>query len=69
MAMTAIGSFLFRFFKVERKAMIRNRCNQISHLTNITTWESDKKPIKHHLHESREISLFPAGDHRAARYR
>ena len=42
---------------------IRNRYNQVPHLTHDTTWESDKNKIKHH---KQEVSPFPAGDHKAA---
>ena len=31
-----------------------------------TKWETDKKTIKHHIHESQDGSPFPAGDHKAA---
>ena len=34
-----------------------------------TTQESDKNKIKHHIQESQEVSLFPAGDHMATLYR
>ena len=29
-----------------------------------TTWKSHKNTRKHHIQESQEVSLFPAGDHR-----
>ena len=32
----------FQFYKVERRAKIRNRYNQVPHLTQETTCESDK---------------------------
>ena len=32
---------------------IRNRYNQVPHLTQDTTWESDKNTIKHHKQEPR----------------
>ena len=32
--------------KVEKKANIRNRYNQVPHLTQETVWESDKYTIK-----------------------
>ena len=38
-------------------AKIRNGYDQVSSLTQDTTWESDNK--------SPEVSLFPAGDHKA----
>ena len=34
--------------KVRKTAKIRNRYNQVPHLTQDTTWESDKITIKHH---------------------
>ena len=38
---------------VERKATIRNRYNQVPHLTRSTTWESDKpKKIQHTREQS-----------------
>ena len=33
------------------------------------TWESDKNTRKHNTQESQEVSLFPAGDHKAAMIR
>ena len=44
-----------------------NRYNQVPHLTRDTNWESDKNTRKHHTQESQEVSLFPSGDHKAAR--
>ena len=38
-------------------AKIRNRYNQVPHLTQDTTWESDTTK------KSQEVSPFPAGDH------
>ena len=51
--------------KVRKNAKIRNRYNQVPHLTQDTIWESDKNLRKRHLQESQEVSLFPAGDHKA----
>ena len=51
--------------KVRKKAKIRNRYNQAPHLTHGTTWESNKYTIKNHKQESREVSQFPASDHKA----
>ena len=50
--------------KVRKAANIRNRYNQVPHLTQDTTWESDKNTTKHHKQESR--GQPPAGDHKAA---
>ena len=52
-----------------KKAKIRNRYNQVPHLTRDTIWESGKNTRKHHTQEIQEVSLFPAGDHKAARNR
>ena len=52
--------------KVSKREKIRNRYNQVPHLTQDTTWESDKNTRKHHIQESQEVSPFPAGDHKAA---
>ena len=45
-------------------ANIRNQYNQVSHLTQDTACESDKRTIKNHKRQ--EVSPFPAGDHKAA---
>ena len=55
--------------KVERKAKIRNRYNQVQQLTRNNIWESGKNTSKHNTQESQEVSPFPAGDHKAARNR
>ena len=34
-----------------QEATIRNRYNQVPHLTQNTTWESNKITIKHHIQE------------------
>ena len=39
--------------------------NQVPHLTQDTTWKSDKITIRHHQ-QDQEVSPFPAGDHKAA---
>ena len=49
---------------VIKVAKIKNRYNQVPHLTQNTTWKSDKNTIKYHK-ESQEVSSFPAGDHKA----
>ena len=51
------------------KAKIRNRYDQVSHLSQVTTWENDKNTRKHCTQESQEVSPFPAGDHKTARKR
>ena len=55
--------------KVRNGAKIRNRYNQVLHMTQDTTmsWKSDKNTIEHNKQEPREQSFpFPAGDHKAA---
>ena len=49
--------------------MIKNRCNQVLHLTWDTIWESDNNMINHDTHDSQEASPFGAGDHKAERNR
>ena len=53
-------------YKVSKKANIKNRYNPVPHLTQDTTWQSDKNTRKLHIQASQEVSLFLAGDHRAA---
>ena len=53
------------FFKVRKTAKIRKRYNQVPHLTENTTWESNKNTINI-INKSQEVSPFPAGDHKAA---
>ena len=55
--------------KVSKKAKIRNQCNQVPHLNQDTTWESDKNTRKDHIHVSHEVSPFPVGHHKAAKNR
>ena len=52
-------------FSVRKKARIRNQYNQVPHLTQDTTWESDKSQLDI-TNKSQEVSPFPAGDHTAA---
>ena len=52
-----------------KKAKIRNRYNQVPHLTKIAVRESFKNTRKHHIQESQEVSPFPACDYKAARHR
>ena len=56
-------------FKVRKKATIRNRYNQVPHLTQDTIWEGDKIRRKHHIQESKEVSPFQAVDHKDVRNR
>ena len=47
--------------------MIRNQFNQRPQLSQNTIWESDKNTRKDNAQQSQQVSLFPAGDHKAAR--
>ena len=50
------GTILFSriiALKVRMAAKIRNRYNQVLHVTQDTTWKSDKNTIKHHEQEPR----------------
>ena len=60
------NKFIYIFVQSNKKAKIRNRYNQVLHLTQDTTWESDKNTRKHNIQESQETSPFSAGDHKAA---
>ena len=55
--------------KAWKKANIRNRYNQVPHLTQATIWVSDKHTRKRHTRESKEVSPFSAGGHKDARNR
>ena len=43
----------------------QERYNQVPHLTQDTTWESNKNTINI-TNKSQEVSPFPAGNHKAA---
>ena len=49
--------------KVSKGAKIRNRYNQVPHLTQDTNGEVTKLTVGT-TNESQEVSPFPAGDHR-----
>ena len=51
--------------KVRKMAKTRKRYNQEPHLTQNTTWESNKNTINI-TNKSQEVSPIPAGDHKAA---
>ena len=50
-----------KFIKVSKGAKIRNRYNQVPHLTQDTNG-NDKLTVST-TNESQEVSPFPAGDH------
>ena len=52
------------FFKVSKGAKIRNRYNQVPHLTQDTNGKVTNSQLDN-TNESQEVSPFPAGDHKA----
>ena len=40
---------------IKKKVKIRNRYNQVPHLTKDTIWESDKNTVNHNKQESQEV--------------
>ena len=50
--------------KVSKGAMIRNRYNQVPHLTQDTNGKVTNSQLDI-TNESQEVSPFPAGDHKA----
>ena len=50
--------------KVSKSAKIRNRYNQVPHLTNDTNGKALNSKLDT-TNESQKISPFPAGDHKA----
>ena len=58
------------FFIVRKRAKITNRYNQAPHLTQDTTWQTDKNTIKHHKQEPRGQpfpSRWPQGSNEQTR--
>ena len=53
------------FFKVRKEEKIRKQYNQVPHLTNDTTWESNNNTINI-TNKRQEVSAFLAGYHKAA---
>ena len=51
--------------KVLKTAWIRNRCNQVPHLSQDTKWESNTITINI-TNKSQDVSPFPSGDRKAA---
>ena len=51
-------------FKVSKVAKIKNRYNQVPHLTQDTTLESNNIRINI-INKSKEVSPFPSGDHKS----
>ena len=65
------------FLRVDTRVCIKNKeegkdQESIQYSTTraqLTLWESDKSTRKHHIQRRLEVSLFSAGDHKAARHR
>ena len=57
-ALLNLKCLVFEEYKVGKKAKIRNRYNQVPHLTRDTVWESGKYTRKHYIQESQEVSPF-----------
>ena len=55
-------------YKVSKGAKIRNRYNQVPHLTQNTNGKETNLQLDT-TNESQEVSPFPAGDHKAHIYR
>ena len=53
---------IYQHLKVKKKAKIRNRYNQVTHLTRDTIWKSDKNTRKHYTQNRHEASPFLTGD-------
>ena len=51
--------------KSKKDGKDQEKYNQVPHLTQDTTWESNKATMKI-TNKSQEVSPFPAGDHKAA---
>ena len=51
--------------KVIKTARIRNRYNQVPHLSQDCKWKSNKTTMNI-TNKSKEVSPFPSGDHKAA---
>ena len=64
-SITFISVECMRKMKVRKAANIRNRYNEVPHLTQDTTWESDKTQLNI-TNKSQEVCPFPIGDHKAA---
>ena len=59
--------FTFILIKVRKTTKTRKGYNQVQHLTQNTTRESNKNTINITItNKSQEVSLFPADDHKAA---
>ena len=55
---------IFFLYKVSKGAIIRNRYNQVRHLTQDTNGKVTNSQLDT-TNESQKVSPFPAGDHKA----
>ena len=53
------------YIKIRKETNIRKRYNQVPHLTQDTTWESNKSTINI-TNKSQVVSPFPAGDYKGS---
>ena len=58
------ADFGTKFIKVSKGAKIRNRCNQVPHLTQYTNGKVTNSQLDT-TNGSQEVSSFPAGGHKA----
>ena len=64
--LNVLAHFMYYFcYKVRKIARIRNRYNQVSHISQDTKWESNKITINI-TNKSQEVSPFPSGDSKTA---
>ena len=63
-----VGNGIRHFDKVSKDTKIRNRCNQVRHLTQDTNGKVTNSQLDT-TNESQEVSPFPAGDHKAHKNR
>ena len=57
--------YLFKYIKVRKRAMFRDRYNQALHLTQDTNGKVTTSQLDI-TNESQKVSLFSAGDHKAS---
>ena len=62
--LVVVLSFKINIFKVNKGAKIRNRYNQVPHLTQDTNGKVTNSQMDT-TNESQEVSPFPAGDQKA----
>ena len=60
----AYATFVLTHFEVSKGTKIRNRYNQVTHLTQDTNGKVSNSQLDT-TNESQEVSPFPAGDHKA----